>query len=279
MEPGIVYVVFNRWIRDPETNEMPYKIGITRNSVYDRYYGLGLKMPGKFEALFAYQFDDCRKAEQLIHGVLDKFCANGEWFTIRQKELDLVKEICNVMGGVLVTDEVANEIETETQAKESIEPVEIKAVASPTAESRIVTPRDVIRSGTPINPGRPCRIFVFPIQNAITEGKDIYDSTRGCWRITEKYRDVSVYEFAVGLQNGVSVGAYRIKQWSSVPEEDNKGRFDGEEIAEFNGFTWHRQIDPVKGYWGYGNHLVVEFDGRGKFQLIRPEKKLWYDCV
>ncbi|GMO49495.1 MAG: hypothetical protein Ta2B_30570 [Termitinemataceae bacterium] len=48
MDKGILYVVFNKWINNPETQEMPYKIGITRGSVDDRYYGLGLKMPGKF---------------------------------------------------------------------------------------------------------------------------------------------------------------------------------------------------------------------------------------
>jgi hypothetical protein len=27
MSSGILYVVFNEWIRNPETNEKPYKIG------------------------------------------------------------------------------------------------------------------------------------------------------------------------------------------------------------------------------------------------------------
>jgi hypothetical protein len=57
MDIGILYVVFNKWIKNPDSNEIPYKIGITRGSVEDRYYGLGLKMPGKFETLFAYEFD------------------------------------------------------------------------------------------------------------------------------------------------------------------------------------------------------------------------------
>jgi hypothetical protein len=113
MDLGILYVVFNKWISNPETNEIPYKIGITRGSVEDRYYGLGLKMPGKFETLFAYEFDDCAKAEQLIHGILNKKRENGEWFTITEMELEHIKKTCEIMGGKLVTNEVENEIETE----------------------------------------------------------------------------------------------------------------------------------------------------------------------
>ena len=33
METGIVYVVHNEWIKDPKTNEMPYKIGITKRTI------------------------------------------------------------------------------------------------------------------------------------------------------------------------------------------------------------------------------------------------------
>jgi hypothetical protein len=120
MDNGILYVVSNKWIRNPETNEMPYKIGITRGSVDDRYYGLGLKMPGKFETLFAYKFDDCAKAEQLIHGILNKKRENGEWFNINKKELDHIKATCELMAGILVTDEVENEIETETGEEDTI---------------------------------------------------------------------------------------------------------------------------------------------------------------
>jgi hypothetical protein len=121
MDIGILYVVFNRWIRNPETNEIPYKIGITRGSVDDRYYGLGLKMPGKFETLFAYKFDDCAKAEHLIHGILNKKRENGEWFNINQDELEHIKKTCELMEGILVTNEVENEIKTEIETEIGIE--------------------------------------------------------------------------------------------------------------------------------------------------------------
>jgi len=115
MNIGILYVVFNKWINDPETKKIPYKIGITRGSVDDRYYGLGLKMPGKFETLFAYKFDDCSNAEKTIHNILNKKRLNGEWFDIDQSILEHIEKTCELMGGILVTDEVENEIETETE--------------------------------------------------------------------------------------------------------------------------------------------------------------------
>jgi hypothetical protein len=117
MESGKLYVVFNEWICDPETKEKPYKIGITRNTVEDRYYGLGLKMPGKFETLFAYEIRDCTKAERAIQDIFNKYCVNGEWFRLKQKDLDMIEEICVKMGGELITSEVEDEIESATEEK------------------------------------------------------------------------------------------------------------------------------------------------------------------
>jgi len=121
MDTGILYVVFNKWVCDPDTKKIPYKIGITRGSVDDRYYGLGLKMPGKFETLFAYKFDDCTNAEKTIHSILNRKRINGEWFDIDQENLDHIDKTCKLMGGVLVTDEVESEIETETEEEIGIE--------------------------------------------------------------------------------------------------------------------------------------------------------------
>jgi hypothetical protein len=119
MAMGILYVVFNESIRNPETNERLYKIGITQNSVSDRYYGLGLKMPGKFETLFAYRLEDYEKAEQFIHGILKKHRENGEWFNLNQKEIDLIKANCEAMGRIDVKDEINNEIMKEKPSIES----------------------------------------------------------------------------------------------------------------------------------------------------------------
>jgi len=114
MESGVLYVIFNKWIHNPETNEMPYKIGITKTSVADRYYGLGLKMPGKFETLFAYEIDNYAEAEKSIHSIFNKCRINGEWFNLSNDDIEFIKSICLKMDGKLITDAIDKEIETET---------------------------------------------------------------------------------------------------------------------------------------------------------------------
>jgi hypothetical protein len=104
---GILYVVFNKWINNPETQKNPYKIGITGGSVEDRYYGLGLKMPGEFETLFAYLIEDYKQAETYLQNIFKQYRINGEWFDLKQEQLDLIKNTCKIgMGGIDVKDKV-----------------------------------------------------------------------------------------------------------------------------------------------------------------------------
>jgi hypothetical protein len=117
MDSGLLYIVYNEWIRDPETRKMPYKIGITKYSVSDRYYGLGLKMPGKFETLFAYKLDNYAEAEKAIGTIFSKNNINGEWYDLDEDDIALIEANCKKMHGKLVTDEIIKEIETETGDK------------------------------------------------------------------------------------------------------------------------------------------------------------------
>jgi hypothetical protein len=115
MENGKVYVVHNEWLQDPETGEMPYKIGITKSTVDHRYYGLGLKMPGEFICDFAYEFDETyTKVEQTLHSMLNQLNVNGEWFNINEDALVGIKSICELAGGKLITERIETEIEVET---------------------------------------------------------------------------------------------------------------------------------------------------------------------
>ena len=118
MDSGLLYVVYNEWIRDPNTNIMPYKIGITKNTVEERYYGLGLKMPGEFETLFAYKFSDYRNVEKIVQGMLNQLCVNGEWYNVNKMTLDSIQESCKQMGGELVTEKIETEIEEVTESKD-----------------------------------------------------------------------------------------------------------------------------------------------------------------
>ena len=118
METGKVYVVHNEWIQDPETGDMPYKIGITKNTVDSRYYGLGLKMPGEFVCDFAYEFAETyAKVEKTLHNMLNQLNLNGEWFNINEEALDGIKQICELAGGVLITEKIEEEIEEDTDDK------------------------------------------------------------------------------------------------------------------------------------------------------------------
>jgi thiol-disulfide isomerase/thioredoxin len=112
---GLLYVVYNEWIINPKTGKMPYKIGITKKTVDERYYGLGLKMPGTFKTLFAYLFDDCDEAEVTIQRLYKKYRVNGEWFEIDDDQIELLKKNCNNMGGRLVTEETQKEILEDSQ--------------------------------------------------------------------------------------------------------------------------------------------------------------------
>lgn len=116
MDKGKVYVVHNDWIQDPETGDVPYKIGITQRTVKDRYYGLGLKMPGEFICDFAYEFDkDYEFVEKTLHKRFIQLNVNGEWFNINEDNLEEIKDTCEAAGGILITEIVENEIEEATE--------------------------------------------------------------------------------------------------------------------------------------------------------------------
>jgi hypothetical protein len=117
MAEGLLYVVYNEWIREPKTNITPYKIGITTTTVEKRYYGLGLKMPGDFKAKFAYKLTDCEAAERFLHGMLDSSCVKGEWFNITQKTLDSIQDYCKSLNGELITNEIEGEIGEEVEMR------------------------------------------------------------------------------------------------------------------------------------------------------------------
>ena len=117
MTPGLLYVVYNEWIREPKTDKIPCKIGITTTTVEKRYYGLGLKMPGDFKAKFAYKLSDCVAAERILHGMLDQSCVNGEWYNVTQKVLDSIQDYCKSLNGELITNEVEGEIGEEVEMR------------------------------------------------------------------------------------------------------------------------------------------------------------------
>ena len=113
MKTGTIYIVVNKWIKNPKTDETPHKIGKTATTTEERFYGLGLQMPGTFETLCAYEFTDFDKVEKMFHTMFRAKRVCGEWFNISPKDLEDIKSICEKMGGKVVMDEIDEEIKTE----------------------------------------------------------------------------------------------------------------------------------------------------------------------
>ena len=116
MEMGLLYVVYNEWICDPNSGKMPYKIGITTETVERRYYGLGLKMPGDFVCYFAYEFpqNSLKEVEDFLQKLFQKERLNGEWFLIDDEQLFAIGAVCEKKHGKLVTKKIEHEIESQT---------------------------------------------------------------------------------------------------------------------------------------------------------------------
>jgi len=132
-----------------------------------------------------------------------------------------------------------------------------------------------------INPNQPHkRVFVFPIANALAEGRGKYDATRMWWRVTEENRTTKD-TFAVGLSGGVSVSAYKVQNWHTDDSMGGKCIFTGTDWAsDLINTNWSRIIGIAKGFWQRGNYLIVEFDGHGQFKVIRGAggKQNFLDC-
>jgi hypothetical protein len=114
MGRGLVYVVHNDWIQNPDIKKgyRTYKIGITTVSVSNRYYGLGLKMPSEFVCDFSYKFDSeqYKEVEKRLKKILNQSNVGGEWYDLNNDTLNVVHSICKDNGGKLITNAVDGEI-------------------------------------------------------------------------------------------------------------------------------------------------------------------------
>jgi hypothetical protein len=139
----------------------------------------------------------------------------------------------------------------------------------------------------PINPNFPCKVIFLNIRNMVcglrgVEKRSPLEATRKCWEISEKYRNTDVYEFAVGLVDGISKTAYKINKWYPTEDKQSEDCYDfeaGEEKKELLDFNWNKQIAVNKRYWQKGQFFIVDFDGNGRFRLVKPSTAgQWYDC-
>lgn len=136
-----------------------------------------------------------------------------------------------------------------------------------------------------VNPQEPYhRVFVFPI-NAFNNQTTVYQATRTTWRVSGLYRKLSP-AYAVGLKHFISKGSFEIASWVPV-HETGKYEFTSPDHPNpaphlpLLNKNWNNVLAKAKGYWQQGNYLVVEFDGQGKFKIIRGTKdySTWHNCV
>jgi len=128
-------------------------------------------------------------------------------------------------------------------------------------------------------------VFVFPIQNAVNKGASFYDATRMVWSVSKNNRSFK-QSYAVGLQNAISIGSYEIDKWVKSTLYPKKYEFESPGHPNPSFFTnlynlnWTKVINVARGYWQRGNYLIVEFDGNGKFRIIRGSKdtKTLHNC-
>lgn len=149
----------------------------------------------------------------------------------------------------------------------------------------------VNRNMSNVNPNFSCKVIVFNIKKSlyglIDHKRPPYEATRKYWHINnKKYLDFNIYQFAVGLVDGIAVTAFKINNWfltqDKTPERIGRYEFEGietKETEELKDFNWSKQRDLCMGHWGFGGYLVIEFDGNEKFRIIKGSSdKLWHHC-
>jgi hypothetical protein len=131
----------------------------------------------------------------------------------------------------------------------------------------------------PVSPEVPIkRVFLFSIHNGLADGKTPYEATRSSWYVKSAYQQLPA--IAVGIKNGISVGSFSITEWVDI---EQKHEFNGVDFTPLLNLNWTRIISRAKGYWQRGNYLIVEFDGNGKYSIVRgagdANRDQWFNCI
>jgi hypothetical protein len=222
-------------------------------------------------------FEHLERAEKLLKSdkhLTPKFeTIHSVWS--RSRDVQLV-----VLAGGL-TDREADLIESATLDALNISPNGelTNAVAAP--HSSMVKVEDLAAAAYPhVDPDRSyAKVLLLPAHRK-KKNKDVYERCRRSWEVTKKHRvqrDEAQVAHAVAIVGGVSVGAYRVTKWNKL--EDGKWEFEGQPHSDLEKINWRTVIDAAKGYWQRGNYLIVEFDGAGRFRIVRGSReRAWLPC-
>ncbi|MCL2765909.1 MAG: hypothetical protein FWD40_11635 [Treponema sp.] len=140
-----------------------------------------------------------------------------------------------------------------------------------------------------VNPSFPCKIIVLNIKNALHglkgfQRRNHYNSTCKYWKINEEHRNNDIFKFVVGLVDGYAETAYEIINWFPTKEKQYVGRYEFKGLEniktkEFIGSNFRKQRSLCMGHWQWGGYLVVEFNGKGKFKILKGQTdSQWTDC-
>jgi hypothetical protein len=115
-------------------------------------------------------------------------------------------------------------------------------------------------------------VLVFSVKKTMEQGRSAYDATRGWWRDTQRWEHA---QYAVGIVDRISVCVVKIERWLNR-EEDGRRGFEGrchtdKDTHPLLNKDFSGIILQAKGYWQFGNWLVVEFIN-GKPELRRPRR-------
>ena len=88
------------------------------------------------------------------------------------------------------------------------------------------------------------------------------------------------------LKNSISKGSFEIGSWTNVvgttkQEFTSIGHPNPVDFQPLLNKNWNNILAVAKGFWQRGNYLIIEFDGAGKFRIIRGSKDTttWHNCI
>lgn len=136
-------------------------------------------------------------------------------------------------------------------------------------------------------PSKPISVLVFTIRKSI-RGKgglnatkqEVYEATRKSWSIDVNKLKQFGCVYAVGVDDGYSLGAYKIKEWETY--ENGKRGFlkDGDDKVcdELLHRDWKDVLEPIKNWRRRSAGVaLLEFDGDGRYRNLRGTKdNNWY---
>mgnify|MGYP002413567514 CR=1 FL=1 len=87
-----------------------YKIGVAID-VVDRVATLQTGNPRKIDIVFVYKFENSKLIESVLHQRFKDFRVSGEWFGISVNDIETIKNICEMLGGIKVnSSQITREI-------------------------------------------------------------------------------------------------------------------------------------------------------------------------